>query len=58
MKKVIIKMAKKLLRLEHTIYCMTGCRVELPLHKAYYEMCRRKFEEAKDLERTARFQYK
>lgn len=38
---------KHLLKFEHTIYCVTNCRVELPLHRKYYEIARKKFYEAK-----------
>lgn len=33
------------LRIEHYIYCMTDCRLELPFHKQYYKWCRTRYEE-------------
>lgn len=38
---------KHLLKFEHTIYCFTNCSIELPLHRKYYEIARKKFYEAK-----------
>lgn len=32
----IVWVLRRVLRLEHIIYCATGCRVELLLHKKYY----------------------
>ena len=34
--KILIKMLKKVFKLEHKLYCFTQCRVEFPLHRCYY----------------------
>ena len=36
---------KKILRLEHIIYCATNCKVEFLIHKAYYELRKQKYED-------------
>lgn len=33
----------KVLEIEHTIYCATNCRLELPLHKRYYEIGEKRY---------------
>jgi len=38
---------KFLFRLEHTIYCLTNCRVELPMHRRYYEYARICYEQTR-----------
>lgn len=43
-KKIIYKIAKDIIAIEHVVYCSTGCKVELPLHKAYYKYCRQRYE--------------
>ena len=44
MKKLIGKMLFKIVKFEHTLYCFTQCRVELPLHKSYYKWRRKNYE--------------
>lgn len=44
MKKLIGKLLFKIVKFEHTLYCFTQCRVELPLHKLYYNWRRKKYE--------------
>lgn len=38
--KVIVR---TIFQMERTIYCISGCRIELPLHRAYYRRCRKRF---------------
>ena len=44
MKHLLIRFLNKLLRLEHIIYCATNCKIELLLHKKYYEHRRKKYD--------------
>ena len=30
-------------KIEHAIYCITNCKIELPYHKAYYAERKRKY---------------
>lgn len=34
----------KVLDIEHSIYCITNCRVELPFHKQYYRWCKNRYD--------------
>lgn len=34
---MLAKLLNKLLKFEHTIYCMTNCKIELFLHKSFYK---------------------
>lgn len=43
MNRFIAKFLQKQLRLEHIIYCATDCKIELPLHKWYYDMREKKY---------------
>lgn len=43
--KTILKVLKFLFKMERTIYCRSNCRIELPLHKAYYKRGKEKYEE-------------
>lgn len=45
MKKFVLFLAKKLLRLEHIIYCATNCKVEGILHSAYYKRAEQRYNE-------------
>ena len=44
MKHLLIRFLNKLLRFEHIIYCATNCKIELLLHKKYYEHRRKKYD--------------
>lgn len=35
--KYIGKLWRAIVRVEHVVYCITGCKVELPLHWLYYK---------------------
>lgn len=39
--KVIVR---AIFQMERTIYCISGCRIELPLHRAYYKRRKAKYE--------------
>ena len=43
--KIILNVLKFIFKLERTIYCRSNCRIELPLHKAYYKRDKEKYEE-------------
>lgn len=43
--KTILKVLKFIFKIERTIYCRSNCRIELPLHKAYYARGKEKYEE-------------
>jgi len=38
------KMMSFIFKLEHTIYCMTDCKVELFLHKTYYKYAKERYD--------------
>ena len=44
-KRALWKVYKALLRVEHNIYCATDCKVELFLHRSYYERRKKQYEE-------------
>lgn len=44
-KKILIPLLRWILKAEHYIYCITGCRVELLLHKMYYAHARKMYED-------------
>lgn len=44
MKKFLSQLLKRQLRLEHIIYCASGCKIELPLHKSYYKYRRDQYQ--------------
>lgn len=44
MEKIIVKIVETIIRFEHLIYCATDCKVELPLHKRYYQHRREVYE--------------
>lgn len=43
MNKFLCFFLRKVLRLEHLLYCLTDCKVELPLHRAYYARRRQQY---------------
>lgn len=45
MSKLFIYILRKIFKMERTIYCITGCRVEFPMHRAYYKRRRMKYYE-------------
>lgn len=42
--KLLEKIERIIVKFEHSIYCATDCKVELPLHKRYYQHRRRVYE--------------
>lgn len=36
-RKILKPIVRAVFEIERTVYCITGCRIELPLHRAYYE---------------------
>lgn len=44
MEKIIVKILETIIKFEHFIYCATDCKVELPLHKRYYQYRREVYE--------------
>ena len=44
MEKIIVKIVETIIRFEHSIYCATNCKVELPIHKRYYQHRREVYE--------------
>ena len=45
MNKFVYFFLKKLLRLEHIIYCATDCKLEGILHRAYYKRAEQRYNE-------------
>ena len=45
MRQMLWSIVKTILRVEHIIYCSTDCKLELYLHKSYYDWRRRQYEE-------------
>ena len=45
---IIVRFLKWLLRLEHILYCATGCRVELGIHRGYYRARKEKYNQYLD----------
>lgn len=44
MEKIIVKIVETIIRFEHFIYCATDCKVELLIHKKYYQHRREVYE--------------
>lgn len=45
MTKILLFFLRRLFQMERTIYCITGCRIELPMHKAYYKRRKMKYND-------------
>ena len=43
--RIIQQIFKQIFKIERTIYCLTNCKIELPLHKSYYRNRRLKYED-------------
>lgn len=45
MRRLYFKVLRGILRLEHFVYCVTDCGLELPLHRAYYRRAEQRYNE-------------
>lgn len=55
MEKIIVKIAETIIRFEHSIYCATDCKVELPIHKRYYQHRREVYEDYLAVEKALNY---